>query len=97
MLNAGLIPLTVVDDHKARLWARVLPKIKVREDLFVREGGRIAFAIRKRSPKLKAALDAFVAKHGKGTTFGNVVFGRYLPAPTLKDAESGPTSASSTG
>ena len=90
MLNAGLIPLTVVDDHKAGLWARVLPKIKVREDLFVREGGRIAFAIRKRSPKLKAALGAFVAKHGKGTTFGNVVFGRYLASTDfVKDAESG--------
>src|SRR5690349_15707012 len=44
MLNAGLIPLVVVDDHKARLWAGVLPKIRVREDLAVREGGRIAFA-----------------------------------------------------
>src|SRR3954447_14377241 len=78
MLNAGLIPLTVVDDHKARLWARVLPEIKVREDVAVREGGRIAFALRKQSPKLKAALDAFVAKTGRGTTFGNIVFARYL-------------------
>src|SRR5689334_23231485 len=78
MLNAGLIPLTVVDDHKARLWAKVLPRITVREDLAVREGGRIAFALRKRSPKLKAALDAFVAKTGKGTAFGNIVFNRYL-------------------
>src|SRR3954462_6693911 len=71
MLNAGLIPLTVVDDHKARLWAKLLPEIKVREGVSVREGGRIAFAVRKRSPRLKAALDAFVAKSGKGTTFGN--------------------------
>src|SRR4051795_9271563 len=78
MLNAGLIPLTVVDDHKARLWAKLLPEIKVREGVSVREGGRIAFAIRKRSPKLKAALDAFVAKSGKGTTFGNIVFDHYL-------------------
>jgi membrane-bound lytic murein transglycosylase MltF len=78
MLNAGLIPLTVVDDHKARLWAKLLPKITAREDVSVREGGRIAFAVRKRSPRLKAALDAFVAKTGKGTTFGNIVFTRYL-------------------
>ena len=89
MLNAGLIPLVVVDDHKARLWARVLPKIAVHEDLAVREEGRIAFAIRKRSPRLKAALDAFVGKNGKGTTFGNVVFGRYLAdADFVKDASS---------
>src|SRR4051794_9139268 len=89
MLNAGLIPLTVVDDHKARLWAGVLPKITVHEDLFVREGGRIAFALRKKSPKLKAALDAFVAKTAKGTTFGNVVFNRYLAGTgVVKDASS---------
>ena len=78
MLNAGLIPLTVVDDHKARLWAKLLPRITVLEGVSVREGGRIAFAVRKKSPRLKAALDAFVAKNGKGMTFGNVVFTRYL-------------------
>ena len=64
MLNAGLVPLVVVDDHKAKLWAGVLSDIKVREDLALREGGRIAFVIRKKSPRLKAALDAFVAKTG---------------------------------
>src|SRR3954462_9942745 len=32
MLNAGLVPLVVVDDHKAKLWAGVLSDIKVRED-----------------------------------------------------------------
>src|SRR3954467_3499529 len=89
MLNAGLIPLVVVDDHKAGLWAKVLPRITVHEDLAVREEGRIAFAIRKRSPRLKAALDAFVGKNGKGTTFGNVVFNRYLAdADFVKDASS---------
>ena len=89
MLNAGLIPLMVVDDHKAELWAKMLPKIKVREDIVVREEGRIAFAIRKRSPKLKAALDAFVAKNEKGTTFGNIVFNRYLAdTDFVKDASS---------
>src|SRR3954447_6491890 len=80
MLNAGLIPLTAVDDHKARLWARLLPDVRAREDLCARQGGNIAFAIREQCPKLKAALDAFVAKHGKGTAFGNIVLKRYRPA-----------------
>jgi membrane-bound lytic murein transglycosylase MltF len=78
MLNAGLIPLMVVDDHKARVWATMLPNITVREDLPVREKGQIAFAIRKHSPKLKAALNAFIEKNEKGTTFGNIVFNRHL-------------------
>jgi membrane-bound lytic murein transglycosylase MltF len=89
MLNAGLIPLMVVDDHKARLWAKMLPNITVREDISAREKGRIAFAVRKRSPKLKAALDAFVGENEKGTTFGNIVFDRYLAETDLvKDASS---------
>jgi membrane-bound lytic murein transglycosylase MltF len=78
MLNAGLIPLVVVDDNKARLWAQVLPAIQSHDDLVVREGGDIAFAFRKGSPQLKSALDAFVKKTAKGTLFGNVVFSKYL-------------------
>ena len=41
MLNAGLLDVIVVDDWKAKIWAQVLPKIKVREDL-VRARGRLA-------------------------------------------------------
>ena len=78
MLNAGLIPLVVVDDSKARLWAQVLPAIQTHDDLVLREGGDIAFAFRKGSPQLKLALDAFVKKSAKGTLFGNVVFCKYL-------------------
>jgi membrane-bound lytic murein transglycosylase MltF len=59
MLNAGLLSVVVVDDWKARMWAQVLPKIVVREDLALREDGRVGWAIRKSSPKLMAELDAF--------------------------------------
>ena len=36
MLNAGLFEVIVVDDWKARMWAQVLPKIKVNEAARVR-------------------------------------------------------------
>lgn len=86
MLNAGLLELAVVDDHKARLWAKALPRIRVHENLALREQGKIAFAIRKGSPRLKAALDGFVREHRKGTLFGNLAFARYLTAAaTLRD------------
>jgi membrane-bound lytic murein transglycosylase MltF len=78
MVNAGVLPFAVVDDLKARLWAQVLPDVVVRDDLVLREGGEIAFAVRKDSPRLKAALDEFVGRTGRGTTFGNVVFRRYF-------------------
>ncbi len=59
MLNAGLFELIVVDDWKARLWAQILPKIKVREDLVLRAEGYAGWAMRKNSPQLLPALDDF--------------------------------------
>ena len=59
MVNAGLIPFAVVDDWKAKAWAQVLPKIKVRDDVVLRDGGRIGWAIRKGSPQLAAEIDDF--------------------------------------
>jgi membrane-bound lytic murein transglycosylase MltF len=59
MLDAGLIELMVIDDWKAHMWAQVLPKVKVRTDLVLREGAKTGWAIRKDSPKLKAEIDDF--------------------------------------
>ncbi len=56
MLAAGLFELGVVDDWKALLWARILPKIKVREDLVLRAEGHTGWAIRKESPKFAGVL-----------------------------------------
>ena len=68
MLAAGLLELVVVDDWKARMWAQVLPKVKVREDLVLRADGHTGWAVRKGSPKLVEALNTFdrtvVKKHG---------------------------------
>lgn len=54
MLNAGLLGVIVVDDWKAKMWAQILPQIKVNEQAAVREGGTVGVAIRKGSPKLEA-------------------------------------------
>jgi len=78
MLNSGLIKLLVVDSHKARFWKQVFPDLTLHEDVAVRSGGSIAWAIRDNSPKLKAELNEFVRKHGQGTAFGSEIFRRYL-------------------
>ena len=65
MLNAGLLEFVVVDDWKAKMWAQVLPKIKVREDLVLRPAGRIGFAIREKSPRLAAEIAEFYEKEVK--------------------------------
>src|SRR6185503_18415892 len=82
MVSAGLIPLIVVDKHKADFWKQIFPKIKVNDGVSVRRGGDIAWAIRKGSPKLKAALDDFIRRNGAGTTAGNVLLTRYLKSAT---------------
>lgn len=78
MVQAGLIPMTVVDNYKARLWAQIFPDIKLHEDIKVNTGGEIAWAIRKNSPELKKVINQFVSKNKKGTLIGNIIFNRYL-------------------
>lgn len=78
MVNAGMIPIVVVDDHKARFWSQVFKQVEVHPDVAVHSGGEIAWAFRKNSPKLKAVVNAFAEKHKKGTLFGNMMFNRYL-------------------
>ncbi len=78
MLNAGLIDVAIVDDHKAEVWAQVLPDIKLHPDVAVRKGGEVAWAVRKNSPQIKAAASKFAETHGRGTAFGNQKFKEYL-------------------
>ncbi|WP_321922517.1 MltF family protein [Paraburkholderia guartelaensis] len=59
MVNAGLIGVVIVDDWMAHLWAQVLPRIKVRDNLAINSGGYIGWAIRKNSPELQAVLNDF--------------------------------------
>jgi len=73
MLNAGILEAIVVDDWKAKMWAQVLPKIKVNVHAVVREGGRIGVAIRKNSPKLEAEILAYAKSQvQRGVLAGHV-------------------------
>ncbi|WP_312364080.1 lytic transglycosylase F [Ensifer sp.] len=83
MVNAGLLPWTVVDRYKADIWATVFTDLKVRDDILISDHGQIAWAIRKDSPKLKTALDAFVKTHRIGTTFGNMLKNAYYKSDKM--------------
>jgi len=78
MVNAGLIPMVVVDSHKAQFWAQIFDDLKIHPNIAVNTGGQIAWAFRKNSPQLKAVVNEFVRGHKKGTMLGNIVFNRYL-------------------
>jgi len=77
MLNAGLLDAIVVDDWKARIWAQILPKIKLNEQAVVREGGLIGWAIHKGHSKLAAELEEFWAKFYKKQNLQDVRFKQY--------------------
>lgn len=78
LVNAGTLEMTVVDGHVARLWARVLPHIRVHEQVKVNRNGRIAWMVRKDCPRLKASLNAFIRENRQGTLLGNILFARYF-------------------
>ena len=59
MLNAGLLDAMVVDNWKANIWVKLLPKLRVNEGAVVRSGGLIGWGIRKDSPKLAAEINDF--------------------------------------
>jgi membrane-bound lytic murein transglycosylase MltF len=65
MLNAGLLQAIIVDDWRAKMWAQVLPKVTVREDIPLRPKTKMGWAIRKNSPKLAAELNEFHAYYAK--------------------------------
>ena len=66
MVNAGLAPITVVDDYLAAFWSQVFTGITVHRDIAVRSGGTLAVAFRKENPKLREAVNGWIRKHGKG-------------------------------
>ncbi|MDX2481966.1 MAG: lytic transglycosylase F [Desulfuromusa sp.] len=78
MVNAGLIPAIVVDNHKAEFWGEIFDKITLHPGISVNTGGEIAWAFRKGSPELKSVVNQFVKGNKKGTAMGNIILKRYL-------------------
>jgi membrane-bound lytic murein transglycosylase MltF len=78
MLNAGLVPLTIVDKHIADFWKQVFPALTVHENIAVRTGGEIGWAVRKSSPQLKSMLDGLAPQYKAGSAVSNQILARYL-------------------
>ena len=78
MVDAGLIPWAIVDDYKPQMWQEVFSRTVVRSDLVLRSGGRLAWAVRPKNPKLLQFLNNFLKDNREGTLFGNVIRNRYI-------------------
>lgn len=85
MVNAGLINFTVVDSHLAEFWTQIFEELEIHPDLALRTDGEIAWMMRKDSPELKKVVNSFINEHKKGTTFGNVLFNRYMKSTDWVD------------
>jgi membrane-bound lytic murein transglycosylase MltF len=89
MVNAGLVKSTVVNDFHASFWKQILPGITLHPEITLRDEGALAWAVRKNSPKLVAALNPIVQAHGEGTLFGNLLLRKYLKeTKTVRNATS---------
>jgi membrane-bound lytic murein transglycosylase MltF len=77
MVSAGLVPATVVDSFMADLYVQVFPNLEKHADI-ASPPVEIAWAFRKNSPKLSAAVNAFVKTHKQGSLAGNVLIGKYM-------------------
>lgn len=78
MLDAGLIQYTVIDQHVGEAWSRIFPHVMLHPDVAIASDQKIAWAIRKGAPQLKALVDQYMAGHRSGTVIGNTVIRRYL-------------------
>jgi membrane-bound lytic murein transglycosylase MltF len=77
MVNAGLLPVTIVNDWTAKLWSKLLPKMQVHSDIAIGPGVAFGWAVRQDSPKLLADINEFIKTHRQGTAFGNQLATRY--------------------
>ena len=89
MVNAGLLPATIVNEWTAKLWTELLPKIQVHSDIVIGPGVAFAWAVRKNSPQLLATINDFLKTHRQGTQFGNQIVNEYVTSTyMLKQATS---------
>ena len=61
MVNAGMLQYTAADDYMGKLWASVLPKLRV-EPVRLSEGNNIAWAVRPDNHRLLAVLNEFISQ-----------------------------------
>jgi membrane-bound lytic murein transglycosylase MltF len=77
MVNAGLAPMTMVDDYVAEFWKQVYPDLVLNTAAAVKTDGETAMMVRKNSPQLVAELNAFLTKYPEGSLQRNVLTQKY--------------------
>jgi len=86
MVNAGMVPVSIMDDYVATFWKQIFPDVVLNTTAAVRTDRQTAMMVRKNSPKLLADLNAMIARYPEGSLQRNVLTQKYLK--NLKYAKS---------
>jgi membrane-bound lytic murein transglycosylase MltF len=78
MVNAGLVPATLVDDYLAEFWKGVFPNLVLNRGAAVRTNQQTGMLVRKNSPQLLNEVNGFLARYPAGSTQRNILFAQYL-------------------
>jgi membrane-bound lytic murein transglycosylase MltF len=78
MVNAGLVKITIADDHVAEFWSKIFKKIVLNRNAAVRTGGDIGVMVRPNSPQFKAELNSFLARYPEGSQVRNQLLQKYF-------------------
>jgi membrane-bound lytic murein transglycosylase MltF len=78
MVNAGLVPMTLMDDYLAEFWQQVFPDVVLNRGAAVRTGLETGWLVRKNSPKLLASLNEFLQRYPEGSKERNLLLREYL-------------------
>lgn len=78
MVNAGLFGITVADQYIAELWQPLYTDMQISTGVYLHQGGKLSWALRKNSPQFQQVLSGFVKEHKIGSEFGNITLRRYF-------------------
>lgn len=79
MVDANIYQYTVVDNHIADIWQKVLKNIEIHPNFIIHYNGKIGWAINKNRPQLKDSLNRFIHIYAKqGRLLGNSTYKKYF-------------------
>jgi membrane-bound lytic murein transglycosylase MltF len=91
LVNAGAAHYTIVDDHLAEVWDKLLPDIVVQHGVHLVSGGAIGWAMPPAATALKAALDTFLGTLLADRATAMTIYRRYYENITFIRNPFGPT------
>lgn len=78
MVAAGIIPLTVTDSYKGRIWLGMIDGLKAHKLVPLRSNGTSAWALRKNSPELLKAVNGYLTSVSQHSLFSDLTLRRLL-------------------